>query len=502
MASVIGQFFKNVATTWINMVVTLVIGFFFTPYLISMLGKDRYGIWNLAFAVIAYLGLADLGLKQSIVRFISKYYATKDWKQLNEVFSSAAKLYFLVAVIVAAITLSVVFGFIRFFKIPDDYVWIAQITMLVLGLNEAIFYMTMPFTALGAFHRFDITAYFKIARLILQTVGIIVLLELGYGLIAMALVVFFITSAFILGLNGIRRKLFPENYFSMDFITRDKTKMLFDYGIYSFLIAGAWIVIFQSDNIIIGGFISMEAVAIYSVAGMISTQIRGAMQIIAVPLVPAISHFEAEKDIAKIIRIYNKSTRYMYYVSGFVCIAILVYGGPFILMWVGEDFKATIRVLHILMIAAAIHLPQTVANSVLFGVSKHRIAFYVLLSEAVSKITLSIILLHFYGIVGVALGTAIPQLIIYIFVYPYVFHRAIGADVRHFYLTAFRSLLLCAIFILPSAYVLSIFIRPDSWGKLIINCIIIGVIMMVVMAIFIFDSEDRHRVFGKLRKIL
>jgi O-antigen/teichoic acid export membrane protein len=498
MAGVIGQFFKNVVTTWANMVITLVVTFFFTPYLIEMLGKERYGIWNLAFSVIAYLGLADLGMKQSVVRYISKYLATRDWKQLNEVYSSAIKLYSLIALLIAAVAVTAALFFLRYFQIPSEYVSIARVIILTLGLNEAITYAFLPQQSLGAYHRFDITAYFKIGRLILQTLGIIVLLESGFGLISMAMIVVFLNICFIVCLNAIRRRLFPQNRFSVKDINPEKTKMLLHYGLYSFLIVAAWIIIFQSDNIIIGSFLSMEAVAYYSVAGMIITQIRGAMQIIAVPLVPAISHLEAEKDYKKIISIYQKSTRYMYYISGFMAAVILLYGGPFINLWIDQDFSVTINVLKILAVAAAIFLPQTVANSVLFGVSKHRIAFYVLLSEAVAKITLSIILVHYMGIIGVAVGTAIPQLIIYIFIYPIVFHRAMSARPGPFYKTALVSIVWSVIFTLPVGYLLSLVARPDSWFNLFFNGLAVGLVALIGLVIFILEKDDRDRMIGKL----
>jgi O-antigen/teichoic acid export membrane protein len=181
---------------------------------------------------------------------------------------------------------------------------------------------------------------------------------------------------------------------------------------------------------------------------------------------------------------------------------LLVFGGPFIILWVGEDFRATIDVLYILAVAAAIYLPQTVANSVLFGVSKHKVAFYILLGESVSKISLSVILLHYFGIIGVALGTAIPQLIIYIFIYPHAFHRVMGATASRFYLIAFRSLVLSVIFILPVSFAFSKLVVPDSWLKLMIDCFMAGIIMLAGLGIFILESGDRERILGKFKSMI
>jgi O-antigen/teichoic acid export membrane protein len=502
MATVIGQFMRNMVTSWASMIITLAITFFFTPYLIDMLGKERYGIWSLAFSIVAYLGLADLGMKQSVVRYISKYYALNDWKQLNQVYSTSMKIYFYIALIILAASAAIVFGLLPYFKISPEYLRITQIAFLILGIDQAVTYAMLPMVSLGAFHRFDITTVFHVAGRIAQTIGIIVILEMGYGLIAMAIVVAIASTLDKLGVNLIRRIKYPEVRFSITDIDKEKMSMLLKYGLYSFLIVGTWIIIFQSDSIIIGRFVSMEAVAIYAVAAAIITQLRGALNIISVPLVPAVSHMEAGQDFGRIMSFYNKAARYLYYVSGYACFAVLLFGGPFIILWVGEDFRPAIKILQVLIIAGAICFPQSIANSVLFGISRHKIAFYILLAEAMTKIILSLILLKYYGIFGVALGTAIPQVIIYSFIYPSVFYRVMNSNPADFYRVAIRSVILSAVFVLPGAFLMLEIAFPDSWHKLILDGIVITITMLAGMYLFILDDSDRGRMKQKLRKFI
>jgi len=489
-------------TTWAGMVISMAIAFFFTPYLISMLGKERYGLWSLILSITVYMAFADIGMKQSIVRYVSKYYAVEDWKQVNEVISSAAKIYFFISLIMLLGTLTISFLFLQYFQISPEFIKIARTMMIILGLNEVIRYFYLPFTSLGAFHRFDITSYFNIGIRIFQTLGMIILLELGYGLVAMALVVFAINIVTRVWMSSMRARLFPETRFSMKAINSDKMKELLSYSIISFLIVATWIVILYTDNIIIGAFLSMEAVAVYSVAAMLVTQIRNSIQTIAIPLVPAISHFEAEKDFAKIMSVYHRATKYLYYLSAYIAIITLIYGGPFIILWVKMEFAGAIDVLHILIVAAAVFLPQSLANSVLLGVSKHKIAFYILLAEALSKIVASVILIQYFGIIGVAFGSAIPQIIIYVFIYPYVFHRAMAANVRPFYLTAGRSILIAVGLVLPPAILLRLLLTPHNWAALFFDGIVVSIIMLIGFISFILEDSDRQKWLGKIKNRL
>ncbi len=480
------------------MVVTIVVTFFFTPYLIGELGKDQYGIWSLVFSLVAYMRLADVGMNQAVSRFVSRYFALEDWTQLNQVVSSAARIYLIISLTIVAVSAGIAFGLLHYFQIDSEHLRIARITLIVIGLNQAVTYVFIPFAALLPFHRADIVNMFEIGQLLLQTLAIVVMLELGYGLVAMSLTVLTLTILSHLGRYSIRRRMFPRVHFSLDAIDGEKTRQLLGYGVTSLLIVAAWIVIFQTDNIVIGRFLSMEAIAVFAVPAAIVTQLRNSINAIAIPIVPTISHIEALKDESEVMNIYLKSSRYLYYLCGFICVCLLVFGGPFIMLWVGEGFTESVLILHILVVPACVYLPQMIANSVLFGVSRHKILLYILAAEGLANIGLSLLLVQRYGIVGVALGTAAPQLLIYLMIYPYVFHRAMDASVARFYLTALRSATLAAVITVPVALALRILLPPEDWPRLIVGCAVTGIAMIIGFAAIILEPEDRGRIWKKL----
>jgi len=480
-------------------VLGVLIAFFLTPYLIGTLGKARYGVWTLAFSLIGYMRLADVGMQQSLVRFVSKHLATEDWPGLSQVISSSARLYLGVAAITLVASSAMAFGFLHLLKVPVEFFRIAQITILVLGIRQAIVFLCLPFCSLGPFHRFDLANYFSMGTQAVQTALIVVLLEMGYGLVAMSVLLLGLAIVVTVWQYRVRRSLFPKVQFSRTAISGDKTKELLDYGLFSFLTLAAWTVILQTDNIIIAGFISTEAVALYSVPAMMVIQLRGAVKTIAVPLVPAISHLEALKDLAKIREIFARTTKYIYYVSGYFCVSVLFFGGPFILLWVGEDFRPMIDVLHVLIVSVTFTLPLLLGNAVLLGISRHKLAFALTGCEALAKVILSLILVRSYGLMGVALGTAIPQLIIYTVVYPIAFQRAIGANLANYYRRSASSLGLAALLLVPVAFVMHKLWPPHDWPTLILDCVVVTVIMMVGLLRYVLHPDDRARVMASIR---
>lgn len=506
MKSVVGQLFRNLLTSYAGMILGLLLTFFFTPYFINKLGKEQYGIWTLLFSIITYMEMVDMGMRQSIVRFISKYYAVKDWVGLNKVFSSSIRIYTIIGILFFIITLIVVFGFLHSFQIPHEYDHVAQWALIILGLSTALNFIQMPASSLGPFHRFDISFYINFSTKVLQTVGMVILLEMDKGLIEMAVLVLVLQLLSRIVMSLVRNKLFPEVRFSFAAIDKDTTKEMFSYAFFSFLVAATWVISNQSDNIIIGRFISVEAVAVYSVASQLLMQLRASVYAISTPIVPTISHFEAENKFERIVSLYSKSTRYLYYLSGFFAVGVFLLGGPFIHLWVKNGFEEAVTILYLLAIPTAISIPQTIATSVLYGISRQKIAVYILGAEAVIKIVLSIILAQTMGIIGVAIGTLISQLIIYTAIYPVMFYKAIDAPVSHFYREMFRSMFFSALFTLPVGYLVATFTSPTTWAQLLINAGIMTVFMFIGLWIVILQKDDKasivRRMPGFLRRRL
>ncbi len=502
--SVVGQFFRNVATIYFGMIVGFLITFFFTPYLVGKLGKDLYGIWQLAFQILVYLGMVDVGMKQAIVRYISRHYANQEWVELNEVFSSSVKIYSIISATVVVVSLVIAYGLIGRFSIPDELVQTSRYVFLLLALDQVVTYFMIPFTALGAFHRFDISNGIRIARQVLQTVGIIFMLEMNYGMLYMAAVVTATGILMNLSMNWFRVAKFPEMKFSFKAIKTARIKSMFGYSVVSFLMVVAGIVIFQTDNIVIWMFISPAAVAVYSIGSALVNQLRAVVGIVATPLVPTISHYEARGEFEKINEIYLTSTRYLYFISTFVGVSSFLFAGPFILLWVGPEFTQSILVVQILIIGAALHLPQSMANSVLMGISKHRAALYVLVAEAIANIGLSIALVTLtdLGIIGVALGTTIPQLLIYSIIYPLVYHRTVKAELKLFYLTALRSIIIGLSVTIPTVWGIVHLLHPDTWMIFFGEVFLVTLAAGLVFSAFVLKPNDRQRIIDKVKQRL
>lgn len=469
-----------------------------SPFLVHTLGKEQYGIWALVLSVIAYSSFLDVGMKQSLARFIPKYYATKDFQNLNEILNSSSLIYRISGTMVIPFVLLVAFVFIDSFNIPSELLEITRIVLIIIGLRQAFFFYFTTQTAIGPFHRYDIANAIDILFEVLRALTIVYFLKIGYGLIALAIITILSTLIKIVARSTAQRKLIPEIKYKFSFIKRDKVKELLNYSSISFLIVVCWIIIFNSDNVVIGIFLTTTDITYFSIAATLVNYLRALISSIGVPLVPAISHLDAISDMKEIVSMFYKIMKYLYFLCTGVCLLILFYGGEFIYLWMGTEFTTTVNILNILIVPACIYLPQMMANSVLLGISRHKSLFYILLLEMLSNIMLSLILLNFFGVYGVAFGTAVPQLIIYIFIYPYIFNKIIEGNLISFYMNSLKMILIALVSCLPVCLLTSFLLPLTGWIGLVFKVVISGLPILIVFWFKIFEIYDRKRFTEKL----
>ena len=59
-------------------VLNMVIGLIYTPYLTRMLGQAEYGLYSLIGSIISYLTVLDFGLGNAIIIYTTKYKGKKE----------------------------------------------------------------------------------------------------------------------------------------------------------------------------------------------------------------------------------------------------------------------------------------------------------------------------------------------------------------------------------------------------------------------------------------
>jgi len=469
------------------MAVGMVVPFFLAPFVVRHLGATIYGIWILAVSTAAYLNMLDLGLRSAITRFVSKSATEGDTLAAQK--AIAATLWFrgLIAavMVIISIALSVWFGAI--FKIPHDLVRPAQITVLLCALGVASTLVAGVYGGvLRAINRFDVLSSITMTQTLVRAVGVILILRSGHGLVVLAVwefVIVFLSavSEFVFAL-----RLYPPCRIFVFRPDMKTLKSIWSYSFKAFVIIVAVQIVFYTDNIVVGAFLSVGVVTFYSIAGslaMYSGQIATTM---GTTFMPMASGFDASGNAASLKKLLLRGTQAMLGLMLPIGVTLLLRGKTFIGLWMGPQFSETSgTILQILLISQFFSIGNATSGQIAYGVDKHKSVATCAAIEAVFNLGLSLILVKVIGLYGVAWGTSISMAVVHLIFWPRFVSKELGVSPITYLWEGWGKMILCAI---PFAIVSLLAERHLHPGSLVVFfgqvLLTLPIYFLTVLAIF------------------
>lgn len=432
---------RNIFSNWTNLAVTMALAFLVSPVIVHSLGNENYGIWVLITSITGYFTVLDFGVNTAIVRYISMYHARGDKDAARRIYSNA--LLFFMGVSGAIVVFAVGFGSIlkplfQIRHLPGHYLFLV---FVVVGVDFAISMIFSCFIgslkALQEFFRLNVISIFM---MVIKNIAIVFLLHSGYGLLSLALVQ--VSVSVIRG--GMQYALIRWRYrfLSLRLADRDRAtmKQVFSYSIYSFVIAISLKLLFFTDSLVIGSFVSLSAVTFYAIPMTLMTYLESFIYAGMSVLTPVISANNAQGNDERNKQLYIRGSQMGSLLSLPVLFVLFTNGDAFLTLWMGSEYGEQGReVIQILAVGYGAYLSQIVANSILKGMSRHKIFSYVLAGEAVVNLLLSIVLSQSYGIRGVALGTAIPLLVVNMVLVPVYCCHVLGLKYTRYIMETFGA---------------------------------------------------------------
>ncbi len=441
------RFAFNVVMNWFAMAVGMVVPFFLTPTVVRHLGPTGYGVWILAVSTVAYLNLLDLGLRSAIIRFVSKAEAQRKIEDARSAIGAALWFRVLISAAVAVLSIVLAVVFPHFFKVPPDLQRAAQITVLVCSLGVAITLTSGVFGAvLAAIQRFDVLSTIGILQVIARGVGVILILRRGHGLTTLAYWEFSVILFGGLATCGAALKLFPAcrvRFGRPDIAT---LKMMWSHSFTAFIILLAGNVIFSTDNVVVGAYLSVGLVAFYSIGGSLTMYSRQIVSALATTFTPLASGLDASGKSDELRKLLIRGTQASLALALPISLALCFRGKTFIGLWMGPRYsQVSGTVLQILLIGQFFTVANVTAGNIMFAIGKHKAVAKCAVLEATLNLSLSLILAKTIGIYGVAWGTSITMLIIHPVFWPVYVRKVLEVPIRTFLWEGWGKIILCSV---------------------------------------------------------
>lgn len=493
---------RNVLFNWLGTIANMAVGFFLAPFIVHRLGNVAYGVWVIAIATIGYLSLLDLGMQSSVLRFVSKGHTRGDHNASSDAISAAlwVRLQISALVLLLSGVLAVVFPFV--FKVPAELAGDARKAILLIGLTTAI---TMSVGVVGgvlsALNRYDLQNYVGLAQTAVRVVGIVFVLRSGHGIVAIAVCGLASVIVGNLILVYIARRLYPELRVQLKRPKRETLRQIWSYSAYAFLTTIAVQLVYQTDNLVVGAFVSASAVTFYAIANSLcsyASQVVGSM---GQTFVPAASTYEAAGDGASLLRLYKDGTRAIIMVSLPILITLVVRGPSFIGLWMGQQYShVSGTVLIILASALFFSFANRTAASIAFGIEKHKTMAIWSIGEGIANLTLSVILVHWYGIYGVAIGTLVPSLVSQLGLWPRHISKLVGLNAFEVVSQVWAPMFLSGIPFAIATYAVGILFPAHNLAVFFLQVIATLPIFVLTVAL-VFRSYVRTQILPKVKSL-
>ncbi|MCL0092617.1 oligosaccharide flippase family protein [Dehalococcoidia bacterium] len=507
---------KIVRNTKFNVLGTfwgILVALFLTPYIIGHIGVERFGIWAIVAVLTGYFGLLDFGIGTSFIKYISEFYAKKDYEKVNQVINTGVIFYSIFAALIIALAFFIINPLLNLFNIPPELYSEARFVFL---LGIIIFAVSNALSSLGAIQgglqRMDITNKVEIAVSIPIIIGTIFFLERGYGLRGLM-----INSAIILVITSIINiiiafKLLPELRFNPFLFTREMLKKLFDFGYKLQISRFAQLISFQTDKFLITYFLDIGLVTFYQLGSSVTQKLRQIPLLLVSAFVPAASEIEAKGGEGSLNELYLRGSKYLILVSVPLLFFIISNAHLIMLAWMGKGYEMAALAIQILGVGYFANLVSGAASSIAVGVAKTEFEMKCGIFLAILNLFLSIVLIIKIGFLGVVIGTTISLTIHSVF-FMKMFHNYLGTPLSSFIQLLYKPIIACAIPALIILFLNHGFYPTAPFSGRLINLTLLGLNSILFGGIYIafillskyldeYDKELIRNRFPLLRYIL
>ena len=432
------QLLKNVGSSWSALAVNVLVGIFLSPFIVHHLGDAAFGIWVLIFSVTGYYGLFDLGIRSSIIRYVSKYTATNDREKLSQFVNTSLFTYSCIGVVSMILTTILSSAIEGLFRIPPELHSQARLLLLMVGAAVSLGFPLGVFGGmLEGLQRFYILNWTSIGSTLARAALIVYFLHRGYGLLTVALITVGLPIVSSIARGIIVFRLCPVPL-GLRYVDRESFRQMANYGGTTFLVLVAARLRFRTDELVLGGMMSTVAVTYFNFGARIVDYAQEFVSNLAQVFVPMASQSEATGNLDRVRKIYIAGNRACAFIIFPITAILLFLGKHIIRIWVGAHYVPhSYPVLVVMILGFALMLMQSASTRILFGLGKHKTLGWITVIEGLANLILSIALVRPLGIVGDALGTSIPLAFTYLVFMPRHLKKQIGVPVGRFWLDAY-----------------------------------------------------------------
>lgn len=493
----------GVILSYLTMAINVISGIIYVPFLLSTIGQEEYGLYQLLGGMAAYASIFDLGLSNTVTRFYIQYKQLGDRKQLENLLSISRMIFWGLNLICLGVFLVIYFNLQNVFpKLETSQLADGKIIFLLLIVSICSTIPTYVYQAVStAEEKFVFIRGLTLLAAVMQPICVI-LLVLKHPSAITVTAVHTVLNVVLAIIRILYVKLRIRVKFKFHGWDKLLVKSLFSFSVFVFLNSIADQINWELGKTLVG-ILQGEtaAVAVLSIGIQLAKYYMMFSSNVSSVFFPAVQKsVTADPSMSQTNALFIKVSRIQALILGLILSGFAVFGQEFIDIWSGPDNAGAYYIALGLMAVLFIPLSQNIGISVLQAQNNHRYRSVVYLALSALNLAISIPAIYRFGEYGAALGSTIAFFvgndILMCIVYKVKGRLAIGG---YFKFTV-KFVLIVALLAVPS-YFINKLILVDGYTLLIVKILVYCILYSFLIWFAIMNNYEKSLITSIFKKI-
>jgi O-antigen/teichoic acid export membrane protein len=373
------------------------------PLLIKGLGVDRFGILTIAWMLIGYFSLFDLGIGRALTQIISEKLAKNDEAAIPPLMWTGLTVMFVLGLIASLLIVGLSDWIIYSgLKIPVYLQAETKRSLSVLAPSIPLVLLATGLRGiLEAKHEFKAVNLVRVPLGVLMFVAPLCVLPFSNSLVAVFFSLLLVRLATLIAFLYLCYRSM-EN-FTIFILSKSVIPELLRFGGWMTVSNIVSPIMVQMDRFVIGMMLSMAAVAYYATPYEMITKLLVIPAAISGVCFPQFARLTAQKNVKDAMELYWRSCKYILFLLLPMIIFLVIFAGWILHLWLGVNFSNdSTRVFQILAVGVLMNGLAAIPFAFLQGGGRSDLTAKIHVCELVVYLPLLFFSVSKFGIIGAA----------------------------------------------------------------------------------------------------
>lgn len=426
----------NIVFSLLFQVVSFVCGIIIPIILLEAFGSEAYGATASITSFLAYITLLDGGIGALARAVLYKPLAENNISEVSAIISEVRSFFQKVAIVFIVYVLVLALGFNRITGTSSlDFAFSFSLVLVIAISTFGEYFIGISYSLLlQADQRDYISSILKIITTIINAIMVVVLVHYGFGLVFVKLVssLVFVTRPLILS-------IYTRRHYKLVTTRKVETKKLTQKGT-AFGQHIAWVIHNNTDIMVLTLFADLSTVSVYAIYNMIISKLANITSAFTRGMEAVFGNMLAKKEITKLQKTFEDYETLISIVSVWLFSVAAVLIIPFVRIYTYNitDTQYIYPLFSLMMtVASLLYSMRDPYGSMIIAAGHFKQTKIAAYGEAILNLTVSIILVFNFGLIGVAIGTVIATLFRFVYYAYYlsknIFYRSISRFIKRFF---------------------------------------------------------------------